>query len=173
MVIKRFLILFLLLNLASCSVANWYKPSGYKVFRQMPKGGSPGFELGWIHGCQSGLGSQFGGALMMNFYTWSKDPDIASSNPNINVIRARYKKELKGVNWDDLKDVKKNFRDYNTIFWSSHIFCRHTILGTMQSAGMEPSLPGDVRYKPGGHSVGNIWKIDGKGDTRFGSGGFW
>ena len=173
MVVKKILSLYFLLILAACSVPNWYKPSGHRLFKQLPKGGTPGFELGWIHGCQSGIGSQFGGALMMNFYTWSKDPDIASSNPDIDVIRARYKKEFKDINWDDLKEVSKNFRDYNTIFWSSHIFCRHSILVTMRSAGMTPPLPGETRYDPGVHSLGSVWKINGYGDTRFHTGGNW
>jgi hypothetical protein len=139
----------------------------------MPKGGSPGFELGWIHGCQSGLGSQFGGAVYMTFYTWSRDPDITSVNPNIPKIRERYKKELKDVNWDNPEEVKKNFSDYNTVFWRAHIFCRHSVLGTLQSAGMSPSLPSRTRYDPGAHHIGSIWKIDGKGDTRISTGGNW
>jgi hypothetical protein len=170
--IIQILIIFLVFSLTSC-VANWYKPLGYRTFRQMPKGGTPGFELGWIHGCQSGLGTQFGGSIYMSFYSWSKDPDIASSNPNINLIRKRYKKELKKVNWDDPEDIKKNFNDYNEIFWRAHIFCRHVVLGTLQQAGMTPPLVGEDRYDPGAHSVGNVWKLNGKGDTRIGAGGNW
>lgn len=166
------LIIILVLFLGSCT-PNWYKPMGYRAFRHMPKGGSPGFELGWIHGCQSGLGSQFGGAVYMSFYTWSRDPDITSVNPNIPKIRERYKKELRKVNWDDITEVKKNFSDYNTIFWSAHIFCRHTVLGTLQSADMSPPLPSQTRYNPSAHSVGSIWKINGKGDTRIYKGGNW
>ena len=81
----------------------------------MPKNGSPGFKLGWIHGCESGLGSQFGGAFFMSFYSWKRDPDIASVDPNITRIRARYKKELKDVNWDNPAEVKKNLSDYNSV----------------------------------------------------------
>ncbi len=139
----------------------------------MPKNGSPGFKLGWIHGCESGLGSQFGGAIGMSFYTWHKDPDIASSNPNIPEIKKRYPEELKDINWDDLSDIKKNFSDYNTIFWGAHSFCRHSRHGLLQTAGMTAPLPGETRYDPMAHSVGNIWKIDGKGDTRIGSKGLW
>ncbi len=168
---KKYFLIILIIFLSSC-VANWYKPSGYKFFSQMPKGGSPGFELGWIHGCQSGLGTQFGAAIYMTFYTWSRDPDISSVNPDIPKIRARYKKELKGINWDDINDVKKNFSDYNTIFWNTHSFCRHSILGTMQSAGMTPKLAGQERFSPSEHNLGSVWKIDGKGDTRIGR-GFW
>ena len=151
---------------------------GYFLFRQMPKGGTPGYELGWIHGCESGLGSQFAGAIYMTFYTWKRDPDIASSNPDIPKIRERYKSELSKVNWNDLNDVKKNFSDYNTIFWGAHAFCRHSVLGILQSAVMTPKLPGEQRYNPAEHNLGTIWKLNGRGDARIGStagggGGLW
>jgi hypothetical protein len=161
----RIISILLLLLIASCSNPNWWKPQGH-LFNHMPKGGSPGFNLGWIHGCQSGMGSQFGGAFGMTFYTWSKDPDIASSNPDIPKIKARYKKELKDINWDDINEVKKNFSDYNTIFWGAHSFCRHSRLGILQTAGMNPTLPGDDRYDPGAHNVGSIWNMDARGDVR-------
>jgi hypothetical protein len=170
---KKIFTLTLILFLTNCSVPNWYKPQGYILFRQLPKGGTPGFNLGWIHGCESGLGSQFGGAFFLTWYTWKKDPDISSSNPDILTIKSRYKKELKKINWDNPAEVKKNFSDYNSIFWAAHIFCRHAVLGNLQSAGMEPALPGNERYDPAAHSLGNIWKIDGKGDTRYGAGGLW
>ena len=161
--------------LGSCSTPNWYKPLGYHVFSQMPKGGTPGFELGWMHGCESGLGSQFGGALYMTMYTWKKDPDISSSNPNVERIKARYKKELKKVDWNDPAAVKKNFSDYTSIFWSAHAFCRHSALGVLQNAGMPPPLPGEQRYDPAAHHIGSVWRIGGagKGDTRWASGGNW
>lgn len=143
---------------------------GYRLFHQMPKGGSPGYNLGWIHGCQSGAGSQFGGAMYMSFYTWSRDPDITSTKPNISVIRERYKSELRGINWNDPEDVKRNFADYNMVFWDAHYFCRQTILGSLQAAKMHPKLPGEDRYDPEEHSIGNVWKINGKGDTRIGTG---
>jgi hypothetical protein len=169
-IMKKKLSLFLILFLTACKTANWYKPMGYMLFKQMPKGGTPGYELGWIQGCQSGLGSQFGGAFYMTFYTWSRDPDITSTNPNIPLIRERYKKELAKVNWDDPIDVKKNFSDYNTIFWGAHAFCRHSVLGILQTANMNPILPGEERYDPGQHNLGNIWRLTGQGDTRIGTG---
>lgn len=169
--LKKLITISLIFFSAGC-VKNWYKPMGYTVFKQMPKGGTPGFELGWTHGCQSGLGSQFAGAIYMTFYTWSKDADIASTTPDINKIRVRYSKELRKVNWNDENDIKKNFSDYNTIFWGAHAFCRHAALGILQTAGMGPPLPGEERYNPGAHSVSSIWKLDGKGDVRLGT-GFW
>ena len=149
------------------------------MFRKMPKGGTPGYNLGWIHGCQSGLGSQFGGEFMQFFYSWSRDPDITSSKPNIALIKNRYKKELKDINWNDPADIKLNFEDYNLTFWNAHFFCRQTILGSLQMGGLEmsPLLPGEHRHELGKHSVGNIWKLNGKGDARYGStgpgGGYW
>jgi len=167
---KNIFVIFLITTFTISCAPNWYKPMGQTLFSQMPKGGSPGYNLGWIHGCQSGLGSQFAGAFYMSFYSWSKDPDIASANPDIAKIKMRYKKELKDVNWNNPADVKRNFSDYNTIFWGSHIFCRHSALGILQTAAMNPALPGQERYDPMAHSIGNIWKINGKGDTRIGTG---
>lgn len=176
---KKIINLFLVFFIVSC-VPNWYKPMGYKVFSQMPKGGSPGYNLGWIHGCQSGLGSQFGGAIYMSFYTWSRDPDITSSKPNIPLIKDRYKKELKDVNWNDPADIKRNFADYNMVFWDAHYFCRQTVLGTLQAAEMRPPLPGQDRWlgddafssKYGADNIGSVWRINGKGDTRWAT-GYW
>lgn len=159
----------MMLLVTSCNVPNWYKPMGYRLFRQMPKNGSPGLKLGWIHGCQSGLGTQFAGAFFMTFYTWSKDEDIGSSKPNIDVIRKRYKKELKDVNWNDPNDIKRNFQDYNMIFWKGHIFCRHSALGLLQSADMTPPLVNEPRYDMSKASIGRVWMIHGKGDTRVGT----
>ena len=170
---KKLLILLLIFGLSGCT-KYWYKPLG-RVFDQRPKGGSPGFNLGWDHGCQSGLGSHFGGAFMMTFYTWSKDPDIASVSPDLQKIRKKYRKELKDLNWNNEVEVKKSFSDYNRVFWSAHLFCRHVALGTLQTAGMGPNLAGSSktpRYDPMAHSIGNIYKIDGKGDTRIAK-GFW
>ncbi len=166
---KKFLIIFFTAILLIGCVPNWYKPYGYSLFKQMPKGGSPGFRLGWIHGCESGLGSQFGGSIYMSFYTWKKDPDIALTEPDYEKIRKRYKKELADIDWNNPAEVKKNFNDYNTIFWGGHIFCRHSVLGILQTAEMAPPLPGEDRYDPAKHSLGNIWKITGKGDTRYGA----
>ena len=178
--IMRYFIIIATLLLQSCFwVPNWYKPQGYTIFRQMPKGGSPGFDLGWMHGCESGLGTQFGGKMYMTFYTWKKDPDISSNNPDIEKIRKRYPVKLQKVNWNDPGDVKRNLDDYKVIFWSAHIFCRHAAIGLLQTAGgFEPStgftppVAGEVRYDPRNHSIGNVWKLHGKGDTRIGT-GFW
>lgn len=140
----------------------------------MPKG-SPGFELGWTHGCQSGLGTIFGGRIMMFFYTWSRDPQISLSNPtpkDIEEIRQRYPEELKGVNWNDPADVKRNFDNYNFIFWHGHMFCRQSILGRLQNADMAAPIPGDARVMFEKHDIGNVYKIDGRGDGRWGN-GYW
>lgn len=178
MLVKRLIIQFIaLIFLASCTVHNWYKPQGYRVFRQLPKGGSPGFTLGWLHGCESGMATQFGGGFYMTFYEWKKDPDISSSNPDIAKIKNRYKRELKNVNWNDENDIKRNLNDYRSIFWSAHIFCRHSAIGVLQMAGgrssgegFTPPVAGDARYDPTQHSIGNVWKLHGKGDTRIGTG---
>lgn len=170
----------MIFNLSSCVwVKNWYKPQGYFVFRQMPENGSPGFNLGWTHGCESGLGTQFGGKMYMTFYTWKKDPDISSAQPDVEAIKKRYPKELKDVNWDNAAEVKRNFDDYKAVFWSAHIFCRHSAIGMLQTAGtaasatgFTPPVAGDTRYDPAHHSIGNVWKLHGKGDTRIGT-GFW
>lgn len=169
---KKILSILLIIYLSSC-YKNWYKPMGY-VFKNMPKGGTPGFELGWTHGCQSGLGSQYAGGFFMTFYTWSRDPDITSATPDIEKIRKRYEKELKNVHWDDPNDVKKNFSDYNRIFWTGHSHCRHSALSIQQTAGANPDLPSkDPRWDPNKSGIGSVWKLDGKGDTRIGSKGLW
>lgn len=109
----------------------------------------------------------------MYFYTWSRDPDIISVNPDINKIRLRYKKELAAVNWNNRDEIKKNFSDYNSIFWNAHSFCHASILGILQMAEMRPSLPGGERYDPGYESIGKVWSLHGKGDVRLGKGSFW
>jgi hypothetical protein len=166
---KNFLVILLIFILTSCS-RFWYKPYG-RIFNYMPEGGSPGFELGWAHGCESGLATQFGGAVYLSFYQWRKDPDIAKSRKSpedIARIRERYKDEkIANINWNNPVEVNQNFKDYNTIFWSSHIFCRHSALGTLEMSGMTPPLVGQQRYDPAAHSLGNIYKIDGKGDARY------
>lgn len=171
--VKKFSLIFLILLLSSC-YKNWYKPHGH-LFKNMPEGGTPGFELGWIHGCQSGLGTQFGSAIYMTAYSWSRDPDITSSNPDIPKIRERYKDELKSINWDNISEVKKNFSDYNTIFWAAHAYCRHSTLGILQTAGMTPDLAatGKGRWDPSQHGIGSVWKLTGKGDVRIGNTGLW
>jgi hypothetical protein len=165
---KIILCFLISLALSSCS-KYWYKPMGW-VFNHVPKEGSPGFKLGWLHGCESGLGTQFGGAIYQSFYTWKRDPEIASANPDYNLIRKRYQKELKKVNWRDIQDIKKNFSDYNTIFWGAHSFCRQVIIGTLQTADMAPPVADEERFNPMAHSLGNIFKMTGKGDTRIGTG---
>ncbi len=173
-ILSASLLMFMLL---SCSTPNWYKPRGYLLFSMKPQGGSPGFDLGWVHGCQSGAGTQFGGAFFKSFYKWSKDPDIASSRPNLERIRKRYPKELKDINWNDPKEIKKNFADYNLVFWDAHFLCRQVTLGTLQMAGMTPNLPGETRYNPSAHHLGSIYNLSGKNDPRIGSpastGGHW
>ncbi len=172
-IISTLLILFL----ASCG-KHWYKPRGYLLFSMKPKGGSPGYSLGWDHGCESGAGTQFGGGFFVSFYRWKKDPDIASSRPNIERIRRKYgDKELKDVNWNDPEDIKRNFADYNLVFWDAHFLCRQVTLGTLQMADMTPNLPGETRYNPESHYIGQVYSITSKGDPRLGSpastGGHW
>jgi len=170
---KNFIAICLILLSTSC-VKNWYKPYGYFMFSQLPKGGTPGFNLGWIHGCQSGLGTQFSNGFYQSFYTWSRDVDITSVNPDVAKIRERYKKELKNVNWNDEADIKKNFSDYNTIFWGAHVFCRHSALGTIQAMGSSPALPGEERYDmmAPANTIGGVWQMKNRYDSRIGS-GFW
>lgn len=166
--------IILLLTLTSGCGPYWYKPHG-SVFKNLPKGGDPGFNLGWTHGCQSGLGTQFGGAIYMSFYTWHRDVDIVKANPtpeDIDRVRRRYPKELAGINWNDPADIKKNFAHYNQIFWGGHVFCRQSILGELQNAGMNPPIPGDDRFTFSNGAIGNIYKIDGRGDARWGN-GYW
>ncbi|MFT6106351.1 MAG: hypothetical protein ACJA0S_000394 [Rickettsiales bacterium] len=167
--IKKMLLIFLMISLVSCG-RYWYKPYG-RLFKYAPKDGTPGLELGWMHGCESGLGTQFGGSVYQSFYSWKKDPDIvkASKSPDdIRRIRERYRGErIAKINWDDQKEVRKNFNDYNAIFWGAHIFCRHSVLGQLQMSGMTPPLVDEPRYDPSAHSLGNIYKIDGKGDARY------
>ena len=104
----------------------------------------------------------------MAFYSWHKDPDIASSNPNLDKIKNRYKDELKNVNWNNFAEVSSNLRDYNSVFGLSYNYCRHSALGMLQTAGMSPTLASDnPRFDPGLHNLGSLYKIDGKGDSRF------
>jgi hypothetical protein len=170
---KKVLLLTLLIFTSSCG-PYWYKPHG-SIFKMTPKGGSPGFNLGWKHGCESGLGTQFGGAVYMTFYTWHRDVEITKNNPtpaDIETVRLRYPEELKGVNWNNPQDVEKNFRHYNSIFWQGHNFCRQSILGSLQNAAMTPAIPGDERVDFTKGAIGNIYKIDGRGDARLGN-GYW
>ncbi len=171
MLLFRYIIfVFLLSNCAGSPY--WYAPNGY-LFKMMPKGGSPGYNLGWKHGCESGLGTQFAGALSMSFFTWHRDIDIVSSKPNIPAVKERYKKELKDVNWSDPADVKRNFSDYNLVFFDAYNFCRQTALGSLRATTINPPLPGGTRYDPGGQNIADVWKLDGAYDSRIGNTGYW
>lgn len=171
--LKKVLLTLLLINISACG-PYWYKPYG-KVFTQLPKGGTPGFNLGWTHGCQSGMGTQFGGAIYMTFYTWSRDPDIIKTYKtpeDIDRIRKRYPKELGKVDWNNPLEVNKNFSDYNNIFWAAHSFCHGYVLGQLQNANMSPPIPSQERINFNNMSIGNVYKIDGRGDGRWGN-GYW
>lgn len=167
MKISKIFIIIILLSITSCS-RYWYKPYGV-VFNDMPKGGTPGFNLGWRHGCESGLALQFGGAIYMTFYSWHKDVDIISTNPDIDKIRKRYGKEL-DIDWNNPEVVKKNFSDYKNIFAIARSHCKYAVFGTMQLAQGDPPLPGESRYEPGAWSLRNIYTLEGRGDTRW---AFW
>lgn len=130
-----------------------------------------GYNLGWKHGCQSGLATQFSGAIGMTFYQWSRDPDITSVNPNIPAIRERYPEEFGGVNWGDPVDIRRNFSDYNLVFWDAHAFCRQTALGSLRSSIGNPPIPSETRYIP--QNIGDIYGIGGPYDSRIGSTGMW
>ncbi|MDA9817988.1 hypothetical protein N9C35_03010 [Flavobacteriaceae bacterium] len=164
---KKLSVILVSLFLLSGCYPNWYKPYG-KIFRHMPEKGSPGFKLGWLHGCESGLGTQFGGAFMMTFYSWAKDPKISSYateekinpyDPQILSVKKKYGSKL-DINWDDPNEIKQNFYDYNTVFWRVHIFCRHATLQTLKGSGITPPLPNQQRYNPAAHSIMNVWKFD-------------
>lgn len=147
----------------------WYKPQG-RVFKQAPKDGTPGFRQGWMQGCESGLATQFAGSFMMTFYKWTKDPLLSIANPDLNLVRKKYGKKW-DINWDNPTEIKDNIRHYKKIFWISHFYCRHFALGTFQNAkdahgnSMDPPLAGEQRYKPGGHSLGNIYSFHGRGHS--------
>jgi hypothetical protein len=161
---NKIIIIISLFLCGGCS-KYWYKPYG-KVFNLGPKKGSPGFKLGWEHGCISGLGSQYGGAIYMTFYTWTKDVQIAKSAQtpqDIEDIRNRYPDELKDVNWNNPGEVLKNFQDYKTVFWSAHSYCHGMIPGNLQNAAMTPPITGQTRFVPGGDNLNSIYKIDGRG----------
>ena len=163
-IVNKIIIITLFLFCSSCSKF-WYKPYG-KVFNLGPKKGSPGFKLGWEHGCISGLGSQFGGAVMMTFYTWTKDVQIAKrvqTPQDIEDIKNRYPQELKDINWNNPQEVTKNFNDYKTVFWNAHGYCHGMILGALQNATMNPTIPGQTRYVPGSDNLNSIYRIDGRG----------
>jgi hypothetical protein len=157
------LIIIFLLTLSACG-PYWYKPYG-RIFKDMPQGGTPGFQLGWKHGCESGMATQFGGAFYQSFYTWKKDPDIMSSNPNITAIKERYQQGLP-INWNNPAEVGKNFSDYKKVHPAAYAYCKHTVLGMLQSANLDPSLAGGDRWDPSTSNLENIYLIDVKGDMR-------
>jgi len=164
---KKILIITLLF-ITACG-PYWYKPYG-KIFKQAPKDGTVGYRMGWIHGCESGLATQFGSAFMMTFYKWKKDPDLSITKPDLNLVRKKYQNKW-NINWNDESEIKKNIRHYQKIFWIGHIFCRHSIVGTYQLAksahggNFDPPLPGEQRYNPSSHSLGNIYSFHGRGNA--------
>jgi hypothetical protein len=166
---KKLLIAMLtLLSISACG-KYWYKPYG-KIFNHGPKDGTPGYRTGWEHGCESGLATQFGSAFFMAFYSWKRDENLTISKPDMDLVKETYEKEW-DIDWNDLEEVKTNIRHYNKVFWLGHIFCRHSIVGTYQMAGsahgksMDPPLPGEQRYVPGAHSLGNIYSFHGRGNS--------
>lgn len=164
---KNILVSIITIFLLSSCGPYWYKPYG-RIFTHVPKDGTPGYRQGWMDGCESGLATQFGSAIMMAFYQWKKDPDLAISNPDLNLIRSKYGTKW-DINWDNINEVKANISQYKAVFWMAHGFCRHSIVGTYQTARsaygatMDPPLPGETRYDPGAHSLGNVWSFHGRG----------
>ena len=149
----------------------WYKPYG-RIFSHAPKDGNPGYRTGWIHGCESGLATQFGSAFMMSFYQWKKDPNLAIDKPDMNLVYQTYKDKW-DINWNNEEEIKENIKHYRKVFWFAHAFCRHSIIGTYQTAAdaynataMNPPLPGEQRFVPGKHNLGNIYSIYGRGNSQ-------
>jgi len=166
-VLKKIAILFALFFLTSCG-PYWYKPMG-KIFKQAPKApdqASYGFRLGWIHGCESGLATNFGGTFFMSFYKWKRDPDLIASNPDRYKLSRKYEDELP-LDWNNDREVEKNIYDYNNIFWTAHKYCRHYALGSLRMVDMEPDLPSAERFRLGSHNMTDMYRLDGFGDTRF------
>ena len=169
---KKIIILLITLLITSCSNPNWYKPYG-KIFKQAPKDGTPGYRTGWMHGCESGLATQFGSAFMMTFYKWKKDPDLSINQPDLELVRKKYEDKW-DINWNNPEEIKTNIRHYQKIFWIGHIFCRHSIIGTYQTAAdahggsFDPTLPGEQRWlnpkMP--HNLGNIYSFHGRGNSQ-------
>ena len=165
---KKISIIIIITLLTSSCGPYWYKPYG-KIFKQAPKDGTPGYQMGWMHGCESGMATQFGSAIMMAFYKWKKDPDLSIARPDINLIKLKYEDRWE-IDWNNPEEIQRNIRHYKKIFWVAHLFCRHAIIGTYQTAksahgkSFDPPLPGDQRYKPGAHSLGNVYSFHGRGD---------
>ena len=158
----------LILSLTSCG-PYWYKPMG-KIFKQAPKApeyGSYCYRLGWIHGCESGLATNFGGVFYMTFYDWKRDSDLLATNVDRELLKERYEEELP-IDWNNSDIVEKNMYDYNTIFWRAHLYCRHSALGSLKMVGFDPSLPGKGdRFMLGNHSASDLYRLDSFGDTRW------
>ena len=119
---KKILLLIISLSLLSSCGPYWSKPYG-KIFKQAPKDGTPGYRAGWMDGCESGLATQFGSAIMMSFYEWKKDPDLSVARPDLNLIRKKYEDKW-DIDWNNTEEIQVNIRHYKRIFWISHIFCR-------------------------------------------------
>ena len=171
MILKSVALILILTLFSSCG-AYWYKPMG-KIFNQAPKApeeASYGFRLGWMHGCESGLATNFGGVFFMTFYRWSRDADLLAQPLNKSKLSRRYKKEMP-IDWNNDLEVNKNVSDYNTIFWRVHQYCRHYALGSLRMVGFDPTLPGGKgkgdRFMLGNHSVTDLYRLDGFGDTRW------
>tara|TARA_Y100000389_G_scaffold38523_1_gene32893 strand:+ start:786 stop:1301 length:516 start_codon:yes stop_codon:yes gene_type:complete len=168
MFLKKIILIFTLILLSSCG-PYWYKPMG-KIFKQAPKApkeASYGFRLGWIHGCESGLATNFAGVFFMTFYEWKKDHDLLAQPLDKVKLSKRYRKELP-IDWNNDREVNKNITDYNTIFWRVHQYCRHYALGSLRMVGFNPSLPGKGnRFMLGDHSIKDLYRLDGFGDTRW------
>ena len=171
MILKSVALILILTLFSSCG-AYWYKPMG-KIFNQAPKApeeASYGFRLGWMHGCESGLATNFGGVFFMTFYRWSRDADLLAQPLNKSKLSRRYKKEMP-IDWNNDLEVNKNVSDYNTIFWRGHLYCRHYALGSLRMVGFDPTLPGGKgkgdRFMLGNHSVTDLYRLDGFGDTRW------
>ena len=100
------LIIILLFFITSCN-KYWYKPASY-VLNNGPKKGSPGYLLGWNHGCQSGMATNFGGPLFLWLWDYKKDADLVRHDRDLEKLRVKYEKELP-INWDDPEEVAKKY----------------------------------------------------------------
>lgn len=133
--IRIILLILTLTTLGSCK-SYYFKPMG-RIFDKIPQDGSPAFNLGWRHGCESGLATGFGGTIYKHFYKWKKDENMLD-NP-----------------------------EYNRVFWRAHIVCRHMVLGTLKLADMAPRLPGEQATSLGEHNIGSVYNLRPKyGDMR-------
>ena len=155
--------LSLIIITTSCN-DSWYKP-GAHLLDNGPKTGSPGFLLGWRHGCESGISGSFTGNMFMYFWDYKRDPELMRKDLNTELLKEKYAKELP-INWNDSEEVKKMISDYKQPFWSAHAYCRHYGIQTLQMSDMAPANPKEARYVLGSHNVGSIWRLDARGDNR-------